>query len=361
MAYESKDKNMNPSHEQQATLPIELGLDVTQVTGFGNLVRRVSPRAVVRAAFLLIFVWACWQLWAFYQWTIGIGPYVPHPNATAGLVPLGAIMGLVAWMKTGVFDPILPASEVIVIGALVLSLLFKRGFCSWICPVGTGMSMFSWLGRAIFGRNYNMPIVIDRALRIPKYLISAVIIFQLSLLPAEIALEFQHLPYYATSDLKILYGLLHPTWWYASFIIFAAITSLIWGNTWCRYMCPLGALYSVIGVFSAGTVARDNKLCISCGNCTKACSAYIDVASAHVVRAPECNGCLDCVRSCPQPNALTARFLGSRMPWLTWPLLLVAMWVFIWMLASATGHWTHGLPDSIIAQYMQSIKLTPDT
>ncbi len=51
----------------------------------------------------------------------------------------------------------LPAGLVIIIAAFATSLLFRRGFCGWICPVGTVWEAFAALGRRIFGRNFQLP------------------------------------------------------------------------------------------------------------------------------------------------------------------------------------------------------------
>ena len=315
---------------------------------------------MVRIAFLAFFLWSCWRLWSFYRWALGSGEWVPRPEATAGFVPLGALMSLVAWVKTGVFDPVMPAGVVIIMGALILSLLFKRAFCGFICPVGTTVSFFGWVGRKLFGRTRSIPRTLDLVLRFPKYLFAAMLLGSLVPLPAQVALEFQMLPYYATSDLKILYGLLHPAWGYWALGFAVAGTSVLWGNTWCRYLCPLGALYGAFGAASLGTVARDAGACIGCSACTKACHARIDVENASVVRAPECDGCQDCVRVCPKPDALTARFAGVSMPWQLWPVLLVLTWLLVWSVADTTGHWRHGLPDETVGQYMRTMKLSHD-
>lgn len=324
-------------------------------------ISRITPRTWVRTGFLVFFLWSCWRLWGFYQWALGNGPWVARPEATAGFVPLGALMSLIAWLKTGIFDPVMPAGVVIIIGALVVSLLLKRAFCGWVCPVGSTVAVFGWFGRRIFrGRNLAMPKIVDIALRGPKYLFAGMVLFWLAPLPAEVALEFQQLPYYATSDLKILYGLLHPAWGYWALAGTVGVTSVLWGNTWCRYLCPLGAIYGGLGALSVGNVARNEKACIDCGKCTTACHARIEVAEARVVRTAECDGCQDCVRACSTPGALSARLAGARIPWQFWPVLVVVIWLFVYALAFGSGHWTHGLPDDQVAEYMRTMKLSHD-
>lgn len=332
-----------------------------------GILSRVTPRAWVRTGFLLFFLFSCWQLWRYYQWALGNGEYVARPEATAGLVPLGAIMSLVAWLKAGVFDPVMPAALVIIIAAVVVSVLLKRGFCGWVCPVGTLAAVAGWAGRFLNrGRYRRMPRWLDITLRIPKYVMAAYLVGWVAMMPAETALQFQLIPYYATSDLKILYGLLHPAWGYWALGGFVALTTVAIGtNTWCRYLCPLGAIYGAASLGSMTTIDRDPSACIDCNACTKACAARIDVATTtRSIRDPECDGCQDCTRVCPSPGALNvrvgARMAGFTMPWQFWPAFIVTIWLFIWAIALVTGHWDQGLPDTVIAQYMRTMKLTHD-
>ncbi len=338
--------------------PRPIGLD--DALGFA---RRVSVRSWVRVGFLGVFLYACWQLWSFYQWAIGVGPYVPRPEAVAGLVPLGALMSLIAWLKSGLFDPVMPASVVIVLAALVISMLFKRGFCGYVCPVGTVVSAFGWLGRKLNGgRPRRVPVGLDRALRVPKYLLAAAVVGYLATLPVQVALEFQLLPYYATADMKILWGVLHPAWGYWVVAGFVVGTTLWVGtNTWCRYLCPLGAMYGAASVASLGTVKRDAERCIDCKACDKACAATIEVSSStRAVRSAECDGCQECVSACPVPGALESRVAGVTIPWRAWAVLLVLVWLVVWAIAYASGHWQHGLPDDALAELMRTMKLTHD-
>jgi len=328
-----------------------------------HYLQRISSRTWVRLGFLGFFLYSCWQLWRFYQWAVGTGSYVDRPEATAGLVPLGALMSLAAWLKSGVFDPVMPASVVIILAALLLSVLFKRGFCGWVCPVGTVASALGWAGRLMSGgRPRRMPVWLDRTLRVPKYLMAAYLVGWMAMMPASIGLDFQLLPYYATSDMKILYGLLHPAWGYWALAGFVVVTSLGSGtNTWCRYLCPLGAIYGGASAASLGVVRRDPRACIDCKACDAACSARIEVStSTRAIRSPECDGCMDCTRDCPVPGALTSRLAGLTVPWQFWPAFIVVTWLLVWAFATATGHWQQGIPDELVAEYMRTMKLTHD-
>lgn len=63
-------------------------------------------------------------------------------------------MGVVDWVRTGSLSTIHPAAAVLTLIGLAMAILFRRSFCSWICPVGFLSESLARLGRRMFGRNY---------------------------------------------------------------------------------------------------------------------------------------------------------------------------------------------------------------
>ena len=66
----------------------------------------------------------------------------------------------------------------------------------------------------------------------------------------------------------------------------------------CRFLCPLGAIYSMFSRIALLAVRVDKKLCNSCGLCEKACPMDIRRVGDH-----ECIHCGHCVSVCPK-NAI---------------------------------------------------------
>lgn len=319
----------------------------------GRTLGKIGPRLLVRGGFFAYFVFISVRLLQFRAWALGTGSFVPRPEAVAGLLPVGSYMSFFLWLKTGFFDPVLPAGIVIIIGALATSLLFKRGFCGWICPVGTVWEASAWLGRKVLKRdNFRFPRWLDLGLRGVRYLLAAAVMVWLAMVSVNEAMGFQQLPYYATVDAKMLLLFAAPV--YLVVIALAFVSMMLLGNVWCRYLCPLGGVYGACGVASACTVVRDAEKCIDCGKCAKACHAAVPVDTLRSVRAPECDGCQDCVRACPAEGALTPRAFGRfTMRWWMWPLGVVVLWLAIYGIAVATGHWHSQLPIETFAQFMR--------
>ncbi len=320
----------------------------------------VTSRWFVKGAFFAFFVYSVVQLFRFAAWARGTGPYVHRPEAPAGILPIGHFTSFYAWVKGGGWDHLLPAGLVIIIAAITVSLLFKRGFCGWICPVGTVWEAFSALGRRLLGKNFQLPKWLDIAGRVLRYAITAAFMSFLLIVSVAEAVGFRELPYMWIADIKILGMMVDPL--YILVILFAGAVSMMIGPVWCRYLCPLGGLYSAIGVASPCTIDRDSETCIHCMRCTKVCHAFVEVEKVERVWAPECDGCMDCVKVCPVDGCLEAKaFSKVRIaPWV-WPLLVVGVWLAIYGVAKLSGNWDTAIPDEAFRQVINSGLLEEQT
>ncbi len=321
----------------------------------------VTSRLFVRSAFLAFFIWTCVSLWRFTQWARGLGTYVTRPEAVAGILPVGHFTSFFAWLKGGGWDTILPAGLIIIIMALTISLLFKRALCGWICPVGTVWELAASLGRRLLGgSNLRLPRWLDITGRSLRYVIGALAFGFLSIVSLQEAVQFRVLPYMWIADIKILQGFANPV--FVLVALFAFVASMLFGPVWCRWLCPLGALYSTVGLASPCLVHREEETCIHCSRCTEVCHAFVDVERASTVRALECDGCMDCVKACPVDDCLEARFAGRVRiaPWV-WPLLVVGVWLAIYAGAKFSGAWDTTIPDEVFRQTINSGLLEEQT
>ncbi|MFQ5963948.1 MAG: 4Fe-4S binding protein [Candidatus Scalinduaceae bacterium] len=119
----------------------------------GNKRKKKSPasmnslrfRWIFQIAFFILTIYIGWKFYLFVQYceTGGATTYVSRPPGVEAFLPIGAFMGLKYFLGAGKVDPIHPAGFVIFASILLTSLFFQRGFCSWICPVGT-ISEWEW-------------------------------------------------------------------------------------------------------------------------------------------------------------------------------------------------------------------------
>ncbi len=304
-----------------------------------------------------------WRLtiqWLFFGWclflgiqfglfvrhfeTLGQTGYYPRPPGVEGFLPIGSLVSLKTWLFTGHFDPVHPAALVLFLTFLAMALLTKKSFCSFICPVGT-LSEGAWkLGGRLFGRNFRIWRSLDLFMQFTKY---ALLFFFVKLIlfgmPVFALREFIAAPYWAIADVKMLHFFTEMSTSSMVVIAVLAVLSVIYKNFWCRYLCPYGALLGLLSMLSLFKVSRKAECCTSCGACSRACPAQIDVQNKHCVHSPECTGCLTCVGSCPEQGALAMAFLKQPLPGIVFVVIVVILFGGGVLAGMLGGHWQSSL------------------
>ena len=85
-------------------------------------------------------------------------------------------------------------------------------------------------------------------------------------------------------------------WKAAVLVSLIAVSLLIW-RPFCKYLCPLGALYGLFNRFSLYRGEVEETRCIRCEKCAAACR--MGVEPHKNINSAECIRCGDCVRACP--------------------------------------------------------------
>lgn len=230
-----------------------------------------------------------------------------RPASIEGFLPIGALMSLKLWVRTGFFDQTHPAGLVIFIAALLMAFLLKKSFCGWICPVGALSDALWKLRQKLFAGRLSLPSLIDHMLRSLKYVLLGlfifIIIFKMS--PPAIA-AFIGGDYYKVADVKMLYFFTRMSSTTMISLLVLTVLSLAYRNFWCRYLCPYGGLLGLVGLFSPIRIYRNSAACIRCSRCTDNCPSSIPVEKLPHVLTAECSGCLTCISHCPAKGALEA-------------------------------------------------------
>lgn len=86
-------------------------------------------------------------------------------------------------------------------------------------------------------------------------------------------------------------------WWKFAILILLLIASLIYYRPFCKYLCPLGAIYGVFNPVSTFRLKVDPEKCVKCGACQKACG--MDIRTFETPNSPDCIRCMKCVSACP--------------------------------------------------------------
>ncbi len=313
-------------------------------------------RLLTQAAFALFCLYSGFRFYQFYLFALGKSEfYVPRPPAVEAFLPIGALINLKGLLLTGVYDKIHPAGLTIFIAALVIGLLFRKGFCGWICPVGFASNLAEKFSLK-FKILRRLPIWIDYPLLAPKYLLlfffGFFILLKMGLPTIE---EFNNSSYNLVADANMLLFFLEPsslTIWVLTFLV---VVSFVLRNFWCRYLCPYGSLLGLLTLFSPVKIRRDPEKCIDCRKCEKVCPGSILVAEGKTVYNLECIGCLECLAACPVEDCLSVT-AGPRQIKAFWlPVAIVGLFLLFWGVAKLSGHWQSAVPVDLFKEYYQAV------
>ena len=283
----------------------------------------------------------------FYQFVMhvrngNIPPPVQRADGVEAFLPIAALLGIKDWLFSGSINPIHPASVVILLSALLVSLLLRRSFCAWICPIGAVEELLWKRGFSLFKRNIRLPEWLDVILRSPKYILLAFFIYFIfiKMPPGQVA-AFIESDYNRIADVRMLDFFLNLSGFSLWFIIITLLISLPLKNPFCRFLCPYGALLGLLAIFSPAKVTRDREICVSCGVCSQLCPAYIPVMEKERVHSPECVGCWRCISHCRAEGALSMKLPGRKVaiPGVVFALLVLLIFYGGTIAGKLSGHW----------------------
>ena len=217
-----------------------------------------------------------------------------------GSCPIGAMQAVIgSWNFKFAFYA---AGFLMFIGALM-----GRFVCGWLCPFGLIQDL---LYKIPFLRKINT-FKGDKLLRKLKYVILLVFVILLPMFLVDVL--GQGLPYFCkficpagTLEGGILLVLFNESmrgalgWLYAWKSVLLAVTillSVVIYRPFCKYICPLGAVYSVFNPIAVFRYRIDKEKCTGCGACARVCKMQVDPAKN--VNHAECIRCGACKDACP--------------------------------------------------------------
>lgn len=241
---------------------------------------------------------------------------VPGMNCYAcpgalGACPIGSMQAM--------FSARRPKFAAYIIGYLtVIGVLAGRFICGWLCLFG----LIQELLYRIPVKKLTIPPAADRILRKAKYVILAVFVV---ILPFVLRDEFRvSYPYFCkwicpvgtleagiplvalNESLRSAVHFLYA--WKMMVLAFILLLCVIIQRPFCKYICPLGAFYSLFQKISFLQISLDTSACVHCGACEKSCGMNVDPSTTP--NSMECIRCGDCIHSC-HTHALKFTFSGK--------------------------------------------------
>ncbi len=207
--------------------------------------------------------------------------------------PFGGVEAMASYLAEGDMLCSLGTSNFFILGGVLgMTLLLRRAFCGYMCPIGTLSE-----GLHVLGRKAGLPQArvggpLDRGLSLSKYVLLAVVLWLTWKAGELIFRGFD--PCYA---LISRHGADITVW---AYVVSAAIAaaSLFVSLPFCRWFCPFAAVLNPFSRFGLTRVRRHADACRNCGNCAKRCPVAIPVDQLEQVHAARCLSCMNCLDAC---------------------------------------------------------------
>ncbi len=213
-----------------------------------------------------------------------------------GACPLGSLQGSFSADKSTLFY---------VCGILLLyAIMFGRLICGWLCPFG--------LIQELLYKIKTPKLKKSKITRILSYFKYVILVFFVFIVPIAYAFRDTPLPSFckyicpagtleggigllANKVNESYFSMLGPLFTWKFLLMVSILVACVFiFRMFCRFICPLGALYGLFNKFSFFGVKVDAPKCTNCNLCVNHCKMDIK----HV-GDPECISCGECIEVCP--------------------------------------------------------------
>lgn len=294
----------------------------------------MKKQSIIRYSILLFFL-VLFSIFSWRHFILGGGVAA----SVDALCPFGGFETLFTFIATGGFVPrILMSSLILGIGVLITVLIFKKGFCGYICPFGTVQEL---LGK-ITKRKIQVPEKVDKYERHIKYLVLAVILIGTAYTGSLVFRGYDPFMTFFHFGKGIFWD--YSVDEFAEHIVPFGIMILTLGSSifinrfWCKYLCPLGAVMNIFAKIGLTKISRNKKTCIDCKICDKKCPMNVKVSTVKSIKDVECINCNACVSNCPK-KSLSIKTFNKKYSPIAYAILTIFTFFLIIFAAKAAGIW----------------------
>ena len=263
----------------------------------------VTVRRISQVFFFTLFAWLCivstvgdkpWQLRGWpVNWFLQLDPLV----AIGTILTTHTLYWSLLWA----------------LATVSLTIIFGRFFCGWVCPFGSIHHFIGYLGKRKKTLSEKIGLNTYRKAQCIKYFILTFLLIMAAFPSIAATLQtglLDPIPLITRSFNLMLLPIIDSGFNFVSaterfyegaVLIFAIFLTMVFLNLviprfYCRFICPLGALFAILGRFAIWRIGKKKSECTNCKLCEKACEGACTPAGK--IRISECVLCFNCREDC---------------------------------------------------------------
>ena len=263
----------------------------------------VTVRKISQIFFFTLFLWFCIvstlgeNFRQLRNWPV---------NLILQLDPLAAIGTILTTHK--LYWPLLWA-----LLTVILTIIFGRFFCSWLCPFGSIHHIAGFCAHRKKSTAQKIQLNKYRKVQGVKYIVLVFFLamaafpslsatLQTGLLdPIPLVTRSVNLVLLPIADSTVNFTVVLARFYEGAWLIFAifltaVLLNLLIPRFYCRFICPLGALFAILSRFAIWRIGKKQNECSNCKLCERSCEGGCEPAGQ--IKISECVLCFNCRSDC---------------------------------------------------------------